>query len=72
MKQVIIQRGRDTKSFLKNTRVFTKEEVTYLSTGYCEHKTITKSQPPYCNIILTNCVVCDKEMNRQSVRGNTK
>jgi len=69
MEQVIIQRGKDTKPFLKNTRVFTKEEKTYLSTGYCEHKKITKSKPPYCNIILTNCAVCDKEMNRQYMRG---
>lgn len=52
----------------KHTRQFTTEEITYIKYGYCEHKNLVETEIPNCNIILTNCKVCDKEFDRQHTK----
>jgi|APSaa5957512535_1039671.scaffolds.fasta_scaffold128065_2 hypothetical protein len=48
----------------KKDSVHTPDQVLYLRTGFCKHNNTTEFKIPSTDIIIIQCVTCNKEIDR--------
>jgi|APSaa5957512535_1039671.scaffolds.fasta_scaffold30893_4 hypothetical protein len=48
----------------KKDFVHTPDQIIYLRTGFCKHESLSEFQIPHTDIVIIQCCICNKEMER--------